>query len=218
MALQSVGLKSAELWLATPPAAERFDIAVVSDEEARRYATLRNAGRRRDFAVSRSLREFLQIPDARLGTLSHSGGYAALLRIGGDHLVGVDVQIHAPKRLIRLARFAYSKVEADAIEAAAKDRRPRLFYALWTLKEAFAKALALPLLEATRVCTFEPAGDALLATVPARLPWNARVFAPRPNVTLAVVVLGSDSPLTLRTCEWPPAQEHAWPEPFVVRA
>jgi hypothetical protein len=212
------GSKSAELWLATPPAAEWFSAAALTDAEAQRYSELRSPGKRRDFAVSRSLCAFLDIQDPRLGTLSHSGGYAALVRIGGNRIAGVDVQVHAPKRLSPLARFAYSDAEAHAIEAASDDRRARLFYALWTLKEAFAKALALPLLEATRTCTFEPFGDTLLASVPARQPWNARVFEPRPNVSVAAVVLGSDTRFALPTREWPPPADHSWPEPFVVQA
>jgi phosphopantetheinyl transferase len=214
--LHSEGSKSAELWLATPAAAEHFNAAVLSDAEAQRYGRLRNAGKRQDFAVSRSLRAFLQIQDAPRGTLSHSGGHAALLWISGIQNVGVDVEVHAPKRLTALARFAYADAEADAVQSTPEDQRSRLFYALWTLKEAFAKALALPLLEATRTCTFEPAGDALHATIPTSERWSARVFEPRPNVSLAVVVLGSDTQLALRTCEWPPATEQRWPELFMV--
>lgn len=211
-------MKTAELWLATPAAADRFNAVVLTDAEAQRYARLRNPGRRRDFAVSRSLRAFLHIQDARRGTLSHSGGHAALLLSRGIQNLGVDVEVHAPKRLTSLARFAYSDAEADSVECAPEDQRPRLFYALWTLKEAFAKALALPLLEATRTCTFEPAGRALRASIPTSQMWSARVFEPRPNVSLALVVLGSDAQLALRTCEWPPATEQRWAEPFEVDA
>ncbi len=216
MVLHSEGSKSAELWFATPAAAERFDPAALSDAETQRYARLRNSDKRQDFAVSRSLRSFLRIGEGPLGTLSHSRGHAALLRITDTQGWGVDLEVHAPKRLSSLARFAYSAAEADAVESAPEAQRPRLFYALWTLKEAFAKALRLPLLEATRACTFEPVGHALRATIPTSQMWSARVFEPRRSVSLAVVLLGSDAQLALRTCEWPPATERQWPEPFAI--
>jgi phosphopantetheinyl transferase (holo-ACP synthase) len=216
VSLRSDNSKNAELWLATPAAAERFSVQALSESEAQRYARLRNAAKRQDFAVSRSLRSFLQVRDVPLGTLSHSRGHAALLRISDMQGWGVDLEVHAPKRLASLARFAYSAPEANAVESAPEDQRSRLFYSLWTLKEAFAKALRMPLLEATRACTFEPVDDALRATVPTRQTWSARLFEPRANVSLAVVVLESAAPIALRTCEWPPATEQQWPEPLAI--
>ena len=60
------------------------------------------------------------------------------------------------------------------------------FYELWTLKEAFAKALRLPLVDALRQCRFVDAEFHRRADIPTTRHWRATVFAPRPQLRLAV--------------------------------
>ena len=67
------------------------------------------------------------------------------------------------------------------------------FYELWTLKEAFGKALQLPLLDALRQCRFVDAGLGRRADVPTDRHWRATVFAPRPQLRLAVARI-ADAP------------------------
>lgn len=89
-----------------------------------------------------------------------------------------------------------------------------LFYELWTLKEAFAKALGLPLADALRQCTWQFGGDTVHATVPTRQPWHAVVFAPRPELRLALAIVGGSATPpapSFRTMEWPPAAVAHWP-------
>jgi hypothetical protein len=83
---------------------------------------------------------------------------------------------------------------------------------LWTLKEAFTKALGLPLLAAARACSFGCFDDRWTADVPAVTPWRAIVFAPRPALTLAAVIMG---PRNTRREDWicrelPGAEVESW--------
>ena len=87
------------------------------------------------------------------------------------------------------------------------------FYELWTLKEAFAKALQLPLVDALRQCRFVDAGLDRRADVPTNRHWRATVFAPRPQLRLAVARIADapeqlDAPLA--TFEWPQPRRCDW--------
>jgi phosphopantetheinyl transferase len=88
-----------------------------------------------------------------------------------------------------------------------------MFYELWTLKEAFAKALRLPLVDALRQCRFVDARFDRRADVPTTRHWRATVFAPRPQLRLAVARVADaqehlDAPLD--TLEWPRPRTGEW--------
>jgi phosphopantetheinyl transferase len=88
------------------------------------------------------------------------------------------------------------------------------FYEFWTLKEAFAKALGMPLLDALGQCRFVDSSGARRAEVPTTQPWRATVFAPRPQLRLAVVRMAGDpdpAGKPLRTSEWPKKKADEWP-------
>lgn len=206
----------AELWLATSAAAEHFDPNALIAAERARYDGIRRAKTHRDFAVSRALLAHLKMDSPPKGRLSHSGGVAALLLTNRDSAVGVDVERHTARRFTALARFAFTDQEAAAVESVEGAERERLFYALWTLKEAYAKALQRPLLDAIRHCSFRVIGRELHGTVPDDRPWRAKVFEPRPGVTIAAAFVGEDIHSNVRTHAWPPEREERWPEPFQV--
>ena len=77
--------------------------------------------------------------------LSHSGGLA-LVAVGWDREVGVDVERIEPRRnLPALARQALSAEEAERIETLPEDERLSAFHAAWTRREAAAKCLGIGL-------------------------------------------------------------------------
>ena len=209
----------AELWLATPDAALLFDPSRLSATDRAVWDGLHSSRRREDWASSRALLAAVPAADGHARSLSHSRGFAALARAPGLVAVGVDVEWMATRDFLSMARLAYSPAEADELAALddAAGQRDR-FYEAWTLKEAFAKALRLPLADALGQCVFTGAETAVAARVPTMRSWSATVFAPRPLLRLAVVLIAAERlavPSVLRTLEWPPGEAASWP---VVRA
>jgi len=205
---------AAEVWLATPAAALLFDPLRLGAGDRAEWDGLHTARRREDWASSRALLAAAPGADGHASSLSHSRGFAALARAPGRVAVGVDVEWLTRRDFLSMARMAYAPDEADefaSLEDAAtlRDR----FYEAWTLKEAFAKALRLPLADALGQCRFTGADDAATARVPTTRPWSATVFAPRPQLRLAVVMVaddGAEVPAALHTQEWPVGHATAW--------
>lgn len=200
-----------QLWLAAPEAAQRFDPAQLTADERDRYARLRRPERRQEFAVSRALRAHVRRDALHPAgeSLSHSGGYAALARAHPALRVGVDLEVHRPRDVLATARTAFSDSEARALAAAAGPERERLFYALWTVKEALAKALQLPLLEALRSCVLLVDGREWQIRVPTSAGGCVAVYQPRADLTLAVTCIGETVPI--ESWSWPPQQPATWP-------
>lgn len=208
------------LWLAAPEAAQHFDPARLTDAERERMARLRRATRRQEFAVSRALRAHVHsaAPEAASESLSHSGGYAAIARGHPVLRVGVDLEWHRPRDVLTTARTAFSESETYALQTAAGPERERLFYTMWTVKEALAKALQLPLLEAVRACQILVDGPAWQVRVPGAEAGWVVVYQPLPQLTLAVAYVapeGSrDYPVAtprIETWSWPPQRPASWP-------
>jgi hypothetical protein len=205
---------AAEVWLATPAAALLFDPARLGAADRAEWNGLHTARRREDWASSRALLAAVPGADGHASSLSHSRGFAALARAPGQVAIGVDVEWLSSRDFLNMARTAYAPAEADELAsledaASLRDR----FYEAWTLKEAFAKALRLPLADALGRCRFTGADDAATARVPTTRPWSATVFAPRPLLRLAVVLVAEDGaavPSVLQTLEWPPGHAVAW--------
>ncbi len=204
------GTSGAALWLGLPGARSYFDLSALSAEDHARFMAQRGARRRADFEVSRAL---LAFADVETGThsLSHSAEHAALLIAPTECRTGVDLEINRPRDVLRLARFAFHEREVVALEAAPEDARPRLFYTLWTLKESFAKALQLDLVDAIRQCVFWSEGGEWRGQIPTTAAWSATVFQPRPHLFLAVACVGEHGLPPLQQWEWPPKQRGDWP-------
>ncbi len=80
------------------------------------------------------------VPDCHFN-LSHSA-HRALLAIGGDAPLGVDIElIHPVDKLPALARAHFTADEIGALMARAVDQRDAAFLRLWTRKEACLKAI-----------------------------------------------------------------------------
>ncbi len=115
-----------------------------------------------------------------------------------------------PRNVNRLAEFAFAPAEARSIASLASPGAITRFYILWTLKEAFAKALGLTLPTALRECSFACEDGRWSARVPTILPWRAVVFTPRPEFMLAAAIVGpraaAENGWVWR--EWPASRTH----------
>jgi len=80
---------------------------------------------------------------------------------------------------------------------------------MWTVKEALAKALQLPLLEALRSCVLALDGSQLQIRAPTPVDGCVAVYQPRSDLTLAVACIGATVPI--ETWSWPPQQPATWP-------
>ena len=82
-----------------------------------------------------------QNPNALQFNVSHSGGLA-LIAIGSEHKLGIDIE--TTRRDIdaeALAERFFSIRERAGLSSLSKDLRVRGFFACWTRKEAFLKAM-----------------------------------------------------------------------------
>lgn len=156
------------LWLTTidgaPPAAAH---ALLSDDEKRRAERIRHEATRTGFIAGRALarhalsrhipidprdwqfrltalgRPEVEAPSHALGlrfNLSHSAGLVACLTTSESDC-GVDVEsVERPVDCLRIARHSFTAEEVDVLARLSGEARRRLFFALWTLKEAYVKA------------------------------------------------------------------------------
>ena len=191
------GDEPVQLWLAAPEAAQHFDPAELTGPERERMARLRRSTRRQEFAVSRALRSHARRAGRQPAneSLSHSGGYAAFAQAGPHLHIGVDLEQHRPRDALSIARTTFSESEARALETAAPAERERLFYAMWTVKEALAKALQLNLLDALHSCELIVDGPAWQARIPTTAAGCIAVYQPRTDLTLAVACIGASVPI-----------------------
>jgi hypothetical protein len=206
---------AAEVWLATPDAARQFDPATLDDTDRAAWAAIHTSRRRQDWASSRALRGAVQVAEQAASSHSHSHGFAAMALAPASVTVGVDLEWLAPRDFRALADIAYSADECAHL-AALEDPSDlgSTFYELWTLKEAFAKALQLQLADALRLCRFIDCSGARRAEIPTTQSWRATVFAPRPQLRLAVVRLHDFQASiceAVNTMEWPPPRAMEWP-------
>ena len=118
--------------------------------------------------------------------VSHSGAHG-LIALGPAVRVGVDVEERRPRRdLDQLIESVMGPQERRELAALEGTERLRLFYRLWTLKEALTKALGTGI--TTDVSRFE---------VPAAMRRGERegtfTFPHLPDVAWGVVNIGADS-------------------------
>jgi len=142
----------------------------LSSEELARCARLRRAADRQHFLLAHALLrhslsrytgrapgawrfeggphgrpELVEEPHAQAlrFNLSHTRGLVACI-VSYQSECGIDVE-HLGRRLdpLRLARRFFAAGEVASLEAATTPNQSRLFYQLWTLKEAYLKARGL---------------------------------------------------------------------------
>jgi len=159
------------------------DPGVLSDAELTRFRRMRSAGKRREYLAGRSaMRRVLgplidveprdvPIEDGAHGkpevgghdgvhvNLSHSGD-RALLAVSRRGPIGVDIEAARPGRPFRrLARRFFAPAEYDWLDGLAAGEVADGFYRLWTLKEAYLKAIGTGLTLSSRAFEVDPETD-----------------------------------------------------------
>lgn len=191
-------------------------LALLSPDERARADRFRFAHDRRDFVLAHALlrttlseggdraadewtfgtdpngKPFLAGGGPVAFSLSHTAGLVACA-VSTDGEVGVDVERVARVGDWRaIATRYFSKAELRAIEAEPQERRPSRFIEIWTLKEAFAKALGLGLSQPLDSSTFLVAADGSVSFEPPagldRDAWRFSLRAPAPGYRLAVAL------------------------------
>lgn len=188
------------VWFATPVAALR-----VSSSRSPAPATRRQMER----AVSLALMRHCAPAPHQHTSLSHSNGHVALGIVGREAQIGVDLEYLRARDVVGIAEMSFDPIEAASLATLPDPLRQCRFYELWTLKEAFAKALTLDLPTALRHCRLYPDTSGWQADIPTDLAWSAAVLAPRPDFRLAIVRLAADP----RFFESDLPETHDWPEP-----
>lgn len=92
-------------------------------------------------------------------SISHADGIAAAMV--SEHECGIDCE---PVRRYdpRVIRRVCSEAEQEFLEAAPADERELLFFSLWTLKEAYVKAIGTGLVFPLKKAAFAFEGDRIL--------------------------------------------------------
>ncbi len=92
-------------------------------------------------------------------SLSHSGGQIGIAVVPGG-AVGLDLeQDRGWRDGLTVARSAFARAEIDRLEQTEASGRSRTFLQIWTLKEAYAKALGLGLALPFDSFAFAPPGQ-----------------------------------------------------------
>jgi 4'-phosphopantetheinyl transferase len=144
------------------------------------------------FGQSDRQKPFLAHANAPHFNLSHSGDYGAIA-IDRAHALGVDVEQYKPIEHAALAERFFAPSEAAAIaQPADARRRQQRFFALWSAKEAFIKAigegLSFPLKQA--VFEFESDEFCSLSSLPTQhqQQWQSVALPALTDYSLALVV------------------------------
>jgi len=128
--------------------------------------------------------------------LSYTRGYAACA-IAGSGAVGVDIErTGQPDRVQNVAERYFSSSEIAWIKAVPANARNARVIELWTLKEAYLKALGIGLSGKLNDVSFVIDGDRRV-DCPAALnsnEWHFALFKPFENVRLAVAVRSAEQP------------------------
>jgi len=141
--------------------------------------------------------------------LSHSAGLA-VIAVSTGRAVGVDIEKLGPKpECLEIARRFFSAREYQALSAVGENERPRAFFACWTRKEAFVKAigdgLSFGLSDFTVAVTPDaPAAiEEITADPSAILPWALANLHPEDGYCGALAF--EKAPCQIERWQWNPA-------------
>jgi 4'-phosphopantetheinyl transferase len=194
-------------------------VQTLSTDERARYDRLRSSHRRRDFAVAHGLlRQLLSAVGGRppdvwrfetnqygkplltrelaAGTgltfnLAHTDGLVACIVAPGVD-VGIDVEeIERAADEQRIAGRYFSPVEQLALDECSEQQRRIRFFEIWTLKEAYLKAIGTgffsPLADFGFIFEHE---TSLRLEPPAGSDWRFALYAPSQRHRIAVAIRG----------------------------
>jgi 4'-phosphopantetheinyl transferase len=194
-------------------------VQTLSTDERARYDRLRSSHRRRDFAVAHALlRRLLSAlgggaPDAwtfetnQYGkplltrelaaetgltfNLAHTDGLVACIVAPGVD-VGIDVEeIERPADEERIAGRYFSPVEQLALDGCSEQQRRIRFFEIWTLKEAYLKAIGTGFFSSLADFGFIFEDDtSLRLEPPAGGGWQFGLYAPSQRHRMAVAIRG----------------------------
>ena len=216
-----------QLWrasLARDDAAERLAGLLSADEVARAERFLRDRDRARFIVARATLRRILgaclgvapaavrfvygpygkpalapEYASALQFSLAHSGDWA-LYAVARGRRVGVDVEgLSGARDELAIARRFFAADEIERLTALEGAARRQAFVTLWTVKEAYAKALGGPLVVGLRGATVRlDAGPVPVLQIvdPGTSRWSLRLVEPAPGYLGAVVAEGRDWTLT----------------------
>lgn len=131
--------------------------------------------------------------------VSHTGE-VALIAVTRRRRVGIDVEYIRPDlddaELASVGKICFSLGEMGTLRAAPEGDVRAVFYALWTSKEAYVKAIGaglsapLLMLDLSPVFLYPGRWVTALPDVRQPLPWSFLRFSPAPGYTAAVAVEG----------------------------
>ena len=140
-------------------------------------------------------------------SMAHSRDLAAYA-FTADRPVGVDIEEIAAAPTADLLRHCLSEHEREWFSAVPPARRCEVFYQLWTIKEAYLKAIGTGLSISPAIVEIElsPEGGyrfhRLPATIGTSKTWAIFPFSPQPDYAGAVVVQAG--PETVEYFHWHP--------------
>jgi 4'-phosphopantetheinyl transferase len=203
-------------------------LELLSADERARHDRLRFPWDRRDFALAHALLRaslsrysaqpasswrFIQTdrgkpvldPPSYGFNLSHTRGLVAcVVARGGD--VGIDVErVEGTSDIGSLAASRFSRFEVEQLAACPAGVRHDRFFEIWTLKEAYAKAIGLGLGHPLDSTTFDlTSRDAIGFAHDSGEAgqWRFHLFSPAPRFRLALAVRSAPAPHIV-TREWP---------------
>jgi 4'-phosphopantetheinyl transferase len=125
--------------------------------------------------------------------LSHSKDHA-LVAVGFEHPVGIDLEHHQGVDIVELAGMLYSPQEINHLKTFATWMQPMVFFNLWSKKEAFIKAIGMGLSYPTQQfsTTF---GLRYMQSVE-----NWKIYSWMPSLYCAAAVCMHPSVQTMRAC------------------
>jgi len=177
---------------ATPEAAICYEYALLRPADKQRAQCARGIKAELDWRVSRALIASLPT-EHRVLSLSHSRGHALCVSADREIVLGVDIEHMASRDVLRLGRWICSDDEFRALEglAAVPDRQAEYFYLLWTVKEAFIKALDLDFPAGMHLAGFAGAPDKGLRLRHPKGSWWACAWKLLPDKMAAIVWQGA---------------------------
>jgi 4'-phosphopantetheinyl transferase len=141
-----------------------------------------------ELAADANGKPFLRAADGMASlrfNLAHADG-VALVAVAWRREVGIDIEREAPERAdLAIARRMFAPGEATALASMPPLLRCRAFFALWTAREAYAKAIGL--------------GLAAMRETP-RAGWSVRHLALGPGYAGAVAI--EDGAEAVRCWQW----------------